>query len=748
MPSLCRPLALATALVCTPGANAGHASHDIVDVLVTASQLGAAPPTARIDGQALQARRPATSDSAALLRGIPGISLYGAGGVSSLPAIRGLGDDRLRIRVDGMDLVSACGNHMNPPLSYIDPNTVASIEVFAGVTPVSLGGDSIGGTLVVNSAPPEFGAAPGDTLSRGTAATFYRSNGDARGLSGEAVFATDRINLHYSGAYAQANNYRAGADFKAAGPAAAGRDHLDGDVVGSSAYETQNHKLGIALRSDRHLLDLELGYQHIPHQGFPNQRMDMTENTSTQVVLKHSAEYQWGSVDSRIYNEQTRHAMDFGPDKLFWYGPNAIANGDGVPGPIGPGANGYAAGMPMDTEGDNRGLAVSAAIELSGRHLLQVGGELQRYRLDDWWEPSGKGMWPNTLLNINDGERDRHGLYGEWQARWNSRWLTQVGVRHERVAMDTGPVQGYNAMYAADAAAFNASDRTRDDHNWDFSAQGRFAASPKQTYEFGLARKTRSPNLYERYSWSTSGMAMRMVNLAGDGNGYVGNLNLEPEIAHTLSLSADRHHPDGHWQLVATPFVTLVDDYVEATLCTRGGCNAGNALPGFRYLTFANQDALLYGVDLSGFRHLGDIAGVGSFTLRGLLNYLEGENETTGDNLYNIMPLNGSLSLEHQLGSSSTTLEVRWVDAKDHTSAVRNELATAGYTLVNLSTSYSWNRVRPDLGIENLLDKAHDLPLGGAYVGQGKTMSAADVPWGIAVPGSGRSLYAGLSYSF
>src|SRR5690606_4195340 len=97
MPSLCRPLALATALVCTPGANAGHASHDIVDVLVTASQLGAAPPTARIDGQALQARRPATSDSAALLRGIPGISLYGAGGVSSLPAIRGLGDDRLRI---------------------------------------------------------------------------------------------------------------------------------------------------------------------------------------------------------------------------------------------------------------------------------------------------------------------------------------------------------------------------------------------------------------------------------------------------------------------------------------------------------------------------------------------------------------------------------------------------------------------------------------------------------------------------
>ena len=38
----------------------------------------------------------ATSDTARLLQDIPGISLYGAGGVSSLPAIHGLADDRIR----------------------------------------------------------------------------------------------------------------------------------------------------------------------------------------------------------------------------------------------------------------------------------------------------------------------------------------------------------------------------------------------------------------------------------------------------------------------------------------------------------------------------------------------------------------------------------------------------------------------------------------------------------------------------
>ena len=91
-------------------------------------------------------------DTAQLLDAQPGVSLYGNGGVSSLPAIHGMADDRVRIKVDGMDLISACANHMNPPLSYIDPSNVGSIKVFAGITPVSMGGDSIGGTISVDFA--------------------------------------------------------------------------------------------------------------------------------------------------------------------------------------------------------------------------------------------------------------------------------------------------------------------------------------------------------------------------------------------------------------------------------------------------------------------------------------------------------------------------------------------------------------------------------------------------------------------
>ena len=64
----------------------------------------------------------------------------------------------------------------------------------------------------------------------------------------------------------------------------------------------------------------------------------------------------WGALEARAYNEKTRHKMQFFDDKLYWYGPNNVANSDGVPCvTISGGQNGCAAGMPMDTEGKNTG---------------------------------------------------------------------------------------------------------------------------------------------------------------------------------------------------------------------------------------------------------------------------------------------------------------------------------------------------------------------------------------------------------
>ena len=692
------------------------------------------------DADALQSGRAASSDTASLLRNLPGVSLFGAGGVSSLPSVHGLADDRLRIQVDGMDLISACGNHMNPPLSYIDPTRVDTVRLFAGVTPVSVGGDSIGATIQVNSPAPEF-AAPGQSrLLKGQAGTFFRSNGNAIGAHLSGTYATEQMSLRYDGSTAKADDYKAGDVFKPAGAAATDKPTrwLPGDVVGSSSYKTTNHALAYALRNENHLVEMRLGLQDIPYQNYPNQRMDMTGNDSHQFNLRYQGQYSWGQLQARAYHEKTRHAMNFGEDKQFLYGP-----ANNVP------------GMPMDTEGKTTGVRVKGDITLSERDTLRAGAEAQQYSLDDWWLPSGGGMAPNTFWNIRDGQRDRFDVFGEWESRWNPQWLSQVGLRSSHVRMNSGAVQGYNANYNMEANAFNARDRKRSDNNIDFTALARYAPNANATYEFGFAHKTRSPNLYERYTWSTGGMAMRMINMVGDGNGYVGNPDLKPETANTLSATADWHDATGErWGVKFTPYLTYVNDYIDARRCSGSGamsaCTSANqtANTGFVYLQFANQDARLHGFDLSGFADLGKSAQWGQFTLSGMLNFVNGKNRTTGDHLYNIMPLNARVALTQRLGAWTTSAELQVVDGKTRVNAERNELTTAGYGLVNLRASYEWKQVRLDFGIDNLFDRFYNHPQGGAYVGQGRTMAGTAVPWGVRVPGMGRSFNVGVTVKF
>jgi len=73
-----------------------------------------------------------------------------------------------------------------------------------------------------------------------------------------------------------------------------------------------------------------------------------------------------------------------------------------------------------------------------------------------------------------------------------------------------------------------------------------------------------------------------------------------------------------------------------------------------------------------------------------------------------------------------------------------------GYGLLNLRASYPFSLVRLDAGVKNVLNKFYDLPLGGAFVGQGQTMSfnGTGSPWGTPVPGIGRTVYVAANLTF
>ncbi|MBI4485517.1 MAG: carboxypeptidase regulatory-like domain-containing protein [Acidobacteria bacterium] len=661
-----------------------------------------------------------TYDTAALLDGVPGLSVYNSGGVSSLPAIHGMADDRVNVVVDGMSISSACSNHMNPPLSYIAPANVGRVTVIAGITPVSRGGDSVGGSIVVDAAVPEF-AAPGDRLlTHGSVSVSRRSSAMTTGGNASASLATENFRIAYNGSYVDADNYTSG----------------DGVRVGSTFYEATNHAVQIAGRRGRGLTKIDLGLQSIPQQGFVNARMDMTGNRATSANLSHDAEFGWGRLLGRAYYVSTRHEMNILRDKI-------------------PGMS-----MPMNSNGTNAGFSIKADLALPPRDGLRIGHEFHRFRLDDWWPPVSAtlgSMGPDTLWNVRDGRRDRFGTYAEWETTRGEAWTVLLGVRSDVVRMNAGSVAGYNmsattagsAAYYADATAFNSRDRKRLDNNVDLTVLTKYETGSAGSYALGYARKTRSPNLYERYLWvKRSNMSVRMNGWFGDANGYTGNLDLQPEVANTFSATAGwRSRAAEGWELTITPYYTSVGDFIDVDRCAvvagSNSCTAANltATAGFVNLQFANHRARLYGVDGSGRLPLGSTAKGGAFDLTGVLGYVRGTNLQTGDNLYHMMPLKTKMTLEHHRGAWTGALELQTVAAKRYAQAVRNELQTAGYALVNLRGSYRWQFLQIDAGIENVSDRNYDLPLGGRYWVGDRTGSSS-------VPGQGRSIFGGLTLKF
>lgn len=649
------------------------------------------------------------ADTAQMLSSTPGYSVAAGGGVSGLPVVNGFADDRIKIRIDGMELTSACANHMNAPLSYIDPQQVQRIRLIAGVTPVSAGGDSIAGTIEVQSNAPVFAQPGAPLLTQGNFAVSGRSVNNSVAASVNASAASDMLSIGYSGAYTRGHSYEDG----------------HGNTVLASMFESINQAIVLAARRDGQQLTLRAGVQHIPYQGFPNQYMDMTDNHGQFANLAYQGTFAWGVFDARAYWQQTDHEMGF-------FTPERTGT------------------MPMLTHGRNTGYALMASLPTAAGEL-RLGQEWHGFRLDDYWPavPGSMMMGPRTYLNINDGKRDRTVLFGELETRHDGRWTSVLGLRGESVRMESGDVQSYgtNMMNMPDvmaAKAFNARSRSRRDTNIDASAQATFTPDLASSYAFALARKVRSPNLYERYSWGRGSMAMTMTNWFGDGNGYVGDIGLKPETAYTAAFTADWHGGgEEGWFLRVNPYYSKVDNYIDVDVLApfhpymKMGAN-GNLL------RFANHDAKLYGANLAWQLPLASSTRWGRFMATGNAAYARGKRSDGGD-LYRMMPFNALLAVEHKLGAWSSRIETKIVARKDKVDARRFEPETGGYALVNLRSSVALNKMASlSAGVSNLFNRAYADPLGGVYLSCLKAQGGALQ----ALPAEGRSIDLGLQLKF
>ncbi|MBM9401903.1 TonB-dependent receptor plug domain-containing protein [Gluconacetobacter azotocaptans] len=647
-------------------------------------------------------------DTTGLFRHSLGFSTYSAGGVSALPVLNGMADDRVATFVDGMRIASACPNHMNPAMSYIDPDAVSTAVAIAGITSVSQGGDSTGGTIEVDRKDPIF-ARNSKILVTGHARGDYRSNGGGSGASGSVTVANDWLSLRYTGSYSHADDYHAGGG---------------GQRVLSTNYLSFNHAVTLGVRRANHQLALTFGQQDIPYEGFANQYMDMTNNRSTFVNGKYTGDFNWGTLEARGFWQRVDHAMNMLSDK---------------------GGHSPTTGMPMNTDTRTAAYSIKATIPLGPRHTLGLGSSFDHNGVNDWWPPlqGSMMMGPGTFHNINDGHRDRLGHYVEWKAQWLPRFSTELGLRSDLVMMNTGPVAPYSwtgMMSMSDAMAarrFNAASRGRTDTNFDVTALLHWHPLDSLMIDGGYARKTRSPNLYERYAWGMGNMATTMIGWFGDGNGYVGNLNLTPEVANTASTTITWHDPvDNAWQVKVQPYYTYTHNYINVV-------RIGALASGLSKLQFANHNAQSYGINSSAFVRLWKSDAFGTGELHANLNWVRGQDLVTHSGLYHQMPANGAISLHETWRNWTGHVEVTLVKAKSTVDWLRNEPRTPGYALLGLGGTYRWRNLTLDASIENVTNQKYDLPLGGLSLGDYRATGLLG-----PLPGLGRSFNLSLSAAF
>jgi iron complex outermembrane receptor protein len=261
------------------------------------------------------------------------------------------------------------------------------------------------------------------------------------------------------------------------------------------------------------------------------------------------------------------------------------------------------------------------------------------------------------------------------------------------------------------------------------------------SWRAAISRKSRAPGYLERFAWlptpASGGLA--------DGNTYVGDLDLDAEVATALEAGFDFASPRAY--LRPTVHVSWIDDYIQGTPAepvTPGVVDTplemvsamnGDPTP----LRFSNVEAKLYGLDADFGYALSD-----SWRIDGVFSLARGERTDIDDDLYRIAPARLRTGLTYEAASWSGTLEGVAVAEQNRVSAENSEAATPGYVIVNAYVQIDLHeQLTVSAGAENLLDQRWRDHLGGY-----NRNSGLGIPVGERLPGAGAGVWMRLNAQF
>lgn len=632
------------------------------------------------------------SDSAALLRTLPGANVNSNGPITGIVQYRGMYGSRVNVHIDQSPALTGGPNSMDTPLSYTPPLLLKTLKLKRGIAPVREGQETLGGHLSVELDRGSFSGTD-DAMIHGAVTSRFNDNNDGFSHAIKAHVANQHHKAALLASHDEADDIHIG----------------DDDILGGTQHRRSRYDLSYGWKHDESQIEIFGGKLDTRRTGTPALPMDIDYIDSDIAGLNGLTTIGSATVNAQLGYSHVDHLMDnfsqrLAPASAMMFRANRATARQ----------HNWRFETQLPTAGGTFSLGVDGN---SSVHNSKISN------------PNNPAF---SVHNFNNTTRDIYGVFAQWQGNV-ADWSLSSGVRYNRVESDADrvSVNGMTGMMATNVATlvdrFNNAERNKIDHNVDLVVEAATDLSRSLQLQLAAAIKNRAPSYQERYLWlpltATGGLA--------DGRNYIGNLALDSETAQEVTAGL-------HWQTANgwfSPqlFYRKIEDYIQGVVSTDTVANTvSTMMSGLPALEFQNIDARISGIDIGYGRRLSH-----HLSLEGNLSYVRGKDTENNDNLYRIAPLNNRLALTWQGETISLTAESILYAKQTKVARYNSEQKSAGYGIFNLRTDY---KIADNLtfaaGAENLFDKRYQDHLAG-YNRNGDS----DVPVGERLFGAGRSLW-------
>ncbi len=657
------------------------------------------------------------ADAGQLLSRLPGANINKNGELTGIAQYRGMFGNRVNVALNGMPISSGGPNAMDSPLHYAPVAMLESITLHRGISKVSSGLETIGGNIEADVMRGEF------------AGEDFKFNSKIY-LGGQSVNSGDVANIFMTLANDQ-HLFRADVLKEAADDS----DFSNGTITPSS-YKRERFDIGYGFKTGRHEFNLDYAVNNTGDTGTAALPMDILAIDSKLTRF----DYQWTRDDFnlllQVSNNDIQHIM------TNFHLRRPLQNN----------------AMSMGTMRYRSATAISENQSFLLKLEQNLSNGLWRYGIDGHFayhdtNITNPNVAPFIVQNFNAVDRDLFGMFLEREMTIGQASYIETGLRvnHYTLSSDTvsaninpmnlssGMPFMMNNLAAGLATNFNNGNLNNNDNTLDWFAKFSHHQSASTTLYAGIARKSRAPSYQEMFLWmpleSTGGLA--------DGLTYIGNLNLQSEVAHEIELGLD-------WRgqkLSLSPrvFYKQVDDYIQGSPSQNMQANmlammmANMGMGSANLLQFNNVEAEFYGVDLEANYKISS-----RWYARSIMSLVQGKRKDIDDYLYRIAPANLTLALDYTAANWMFTLESITYARQSKVAAINLEQQSSGYTLLNVSTQLQLpNDLDLAFGIDNLADRFYQNHLGGYNRAFNQSIASRE-----RLPGLGRNLYARLVWEF